>query len=158
VLAAPLVVYDWAKASHSALELSMAVTAWLFGLDHYVRDSYHWCPIVVGALFLLAYTAALGLAFAGVADRVYRVRTLIGSLVTGVVWSFVSFVLFWYMLPIARDGAPFRVTAVAPGSFVGPNWILVFTLSGLATGACYRALRMRETRERAAPTPNRQAA
>jgi hypothetical protein len=29
--AAPLVIYDWAKASHSALELPMAVTAWLFG-------------------------------------------------------------------------------------------------------------------------------
>ncbi len=36
-MAAPLVIYDWAKASNSALELPMAVTAWLFGLDHYAR-------------------------------------------------------------------------------------------------------------------------
>ncbi len=70
--------------------------------------------------------------------------------------------LFWYMLlPIARDGAPFRPTAVAPGRFVAPNWawILAFTLSGLATGACYRALRTRETRQPAAAmSGQRQAA
>src|SRR5713226_7227756 len=91
VMAAPLVIYDWVKASHSALELPMAVTAWLFGLDHYVRNGYHWWPIVTGALFLLAYWGIQGLAFAGIADRVYRVRTLIGSLTLGGVWSFVSF-------------------------------------------------------------------
>ncbi|HEX9351325.1 MAG TPA: hypothetical protein VF877_08640 [Gaiellaceae bacterium] len=162
VMAAPLLIYDWVRASHSALELPMAVAAWLFGLDHYARNGYHWWPIVIGALFLLAYSGAQGLAFAGVADRVYRVRTLIGSLVLGGVWSFVSFMFFWYMLlPIARDGAPFRVTAIAPGSFVAPNWvwILGFTLSGLATGACDWALRRRETTEPAdATTAQPQAA
>ncbi len=139
----------------------MAVTAWLFGLDHYARNSYHWWPIVVGTLFLLAYWGAQGLAFAGIGDRVYRVRTLMGSLVLGGVWSFVSFMFFWYMLlPIVRDGAPFRVTAIAPGSFVAPNWvwIVAFTLSGFATGACYQALRMRETTQPAAATTAQQAA
>ena len=155
VLAAPLVIYDWAKAGHSALELPMAVTAWLFGLEHYVQNGYHWWPIVIGALFLLAFVGAMGLAFAGIADRVYRVRTAIGSLVLGGVWSFVSFMLFWYMLlPIARDGAPFRATAVAAGSSVAPNWvwILGFTLFGPATGLCYRALRMSEARQPSAAT------
>jgi hypothetical protein len=155
VLATPLVVYDWAKASHSALELPMATTAWLFGLDHYARNGYHWWPIVIGALCLLAYAAAQGLAFAGIADRVYRVRTLSGSLALGGVWSFASFMLFWYMLlPIARDGAPFRATASAPGSFVAPNWvwILGFTLSGLTTGLSWSALRTRATAQPAAAT------
>src|SRR5712691_4238390 len=152
-LAGPLVVYDWAKASHGALELPMAVTAWLFGLDHYVRNGYPWWPIVIGALFLLAYWGIQGLAFAGIADRVYRVRTLIGSLTLGGLWSFTSFMFFWYMLlPIARDGAPFRATVGAAGSFVAPNWvwILGFALSGFATGVCYRALRRRETTRPAA--------
>jgi hypothetical protein len=156
VLAAPLLIYDWAKASHSALELPMAVTSWLFGLDHFARNGYHWWPIVVGALFLLAYWSVLGLAFAGLADRVYRVRTLAGSVMLGAVWSFASFMLFWYMLlPIARDGAPFRITAAATSEFVGPNWvwILGFALSGLATGLAYRALAARGTTQAAAPAP-----
>jgi hypothetical protein len=143
VLAAPLVIYDWARAGHSALELPMAVTGWLFGLNHFARNGYHWWPIVIGALFLLAYWSLLGVAFAGLADRVYRVRTLAGSLTLGAAWSFASFMLFWYMLlPIARDGAPFRMTAAAAGEFVAPNWvwILGFALSGLAAAACYHAL------------------
>jgi hypothetical protein len=162
VMAAPVVVYDWAKASHSALELPMATTAWLFGLDHYARNGYRWWPIVIGALFLLAYAGAQGLAFAGLADRVYRVRTLTGSLALGGVWSFASFMFFWYMLlPIAREGAPFRVSAGAAGSFVAPNWvwILGFTLSGFTTGICWNAFRMRvATQPTAAMTGQEQPA
>ena len=142
VLAAPLVVYDWAKASHSALELPMAVSGWLFGLNHFARNGYHWWPIVIGALILLAYWAVMGTVYTGIADRIYRVRTLAGSLMLGAVWSFVSFMFFWYMLlPIARDGAPFRQTAAGAAS-TAPNWvwILGFALSGLATGTCYRGL------------------
>ncbi len=111
------------------------------------RNAYHWWPIVIGALFLIAYWGVQGLAFAGIADRVYRVRTMLGSIGLDAVSSFVSFMLFWYMvLPIARDGAPFRETAVATGSFVAPNWvwILGFTLSGFAAAVCYRAFRSRE--------------
>jgi hypothetical protein len=146
VLATPLVIYDWARASHSALELPMAVTSWLFGLDHFARNGYRWWPIVIGALFLLAYAGLIGTAFAALADRVYHVRTAAGSLMLGAVWSFVSFMFFWYMLlPIARDGAPFRLTGTATGAFVAPNWvwILGFALSGLATGIGYRALATR---------------
>jgi hypothetical protein len=157
VLAAPLLIYDWGKASHSALELPMAVAGWLFGLDHFARNGYHWWPIVIGGLFLLAYSSVLGVAFAGLADRVYRVRTLAGSLMLGAVWSFASSMLFWYMLlPIARDGAPFRITAAASGEFVGPNWVWVlgFALSGLATGVAYRALAARGTTQAAAPAAN----
>ncbi len=158
-LAAPLVVYDWTKASHSALELPTAVTGWLFGLNHYGQNDYRWWPIVIGALFLLAYCGVQGIAFAALADRVYHVRTLLGGLVLGGVWSFVSFMFFWYMLlPIARDGAPFRTTAVAPSSFVAPNWvwILGFTLFGLMTGVCYGALRRREATQPAAATTTQQ--
>jgi hypothetical protein len=161
VLAAPLVIYDWARGSHSALELPMSVTAWLFGLGHYARNGYHWWPIVIGALFLVVYWGAQGLAFASIANRVYRVRTLIGSLALGGVWGFVSFMFFWYMLlPIARDGAPFRMTAVAAGSFVAPNWvwILGFTLFGFTTGLCYHALRTPETTQPAAAMPTQQQA
>ncbi len=162
VLALPLVLYDWAKAGHSALELPMAVTAWLFGLEHFARNGYHWWPIVIGALVLLAYWGILGAAFAGLADRVYQVRTRAGSLALGAVWSFASFMLFWYMLlPIARDGAPFRMTAAAPDLFVAPNWvwILGFAISGLATGIAYRALAVRgATRATAAPSASKQAA
>ena len=31
VLAAPIVIWDWARSGHRALELPMAVTAWPFG-------------------------------------------------------------------------------------------------------------------------------
>ncbi len=155
ILAAPLVIYDWVKASHAALELPMAVSGWLFGLNHFARNSYHWWPIVIGALFLLAYYGATGLAYAGVAERVYHVRTLPGSLALGAVWSFASFMFFWYMLlPIARDGAPFRPTANTAAAFVAPNWvwILGFALSGLATGGCYRMLGARTAAQPATTT------
>jgi hypothetical protein len=69
-MSVPLVIYDWTKDSHSALELPTAVTAWLFGLDHFARNDYHWWPIVIGMAFLLAYWGLTGLAFAGIADRV----------------------------------------------------------------------------------------
>jgi hypothetical protein len=143
----------WAKASHSALELPMAVTGWLFGLNHFARNGYHWWPIVIGALFLLAYWALQGLVFAGLADRVYRLRTLAGSLALGAVWSVASWLFFWYMLlPIARDGAPFRVTAAVPTAFVAPSWvwILGFAVSGVVTGGIYRALSRRAATEPAA--------
>ena len=139
----------------------MAVTGCLFGLDNFVRNGYDWWPIVIGALFLLAYWAVMGVVFAGLAERVYRVRTLAGSLALGAVWSFVSFMFFWYMLqPIARDGAPFRMTASAAGAFVAPNWvwILGFALSGLATGACYRMLGPRTAAQPAATTTATQQA
>jgi len=142
-LAVPLVIYDWAKASHSALELPTAVSGWLFGLNHFARNGYHWWPIVVGALFLIAYCAVMGIAFAGLASRVYRISSLASGLVLGAAWSIASFLFFWDMLlPIARDGAPFRATTVAPAEFVAPNWvwILGFALSGLATGIAYRLL------------------
>jgi hypothetical protein len=150
VMGVPLIVYDWVRDSHSALEFPMAVTGWLFGLDHFAPNDYRWWPIVIGALFALVYWGAFGLAFAALADRVYRVSRLAGGLALGAAWSFVSFVFFWYMvLPIARDGAPFRPTAVA--EFVAPNWVWIvgFTAYGLVTGICYWALRRREAREEA---------
>ncbi len=164
MLAAPLVIYDWAKASHSALELPMAVTGWLFGLDHFARDGYHWWPIVIGALFLIGYCAVIGIVFAGLAGRVYRIGSLAGGLALGAAWSIASFLFFWDMLlPIARDGAPFRVTAVAPGAFVAPDWvwILAFALSGLGTGIAYRLLAREAadaTRGQTATGPQQRAA
>jgi hypothetical protein len=161
VLAVPLFIYDWAKASHSALELPTAAASWLFGLEHFTRNGYQWWPIVLGAFFLLAFWGALGVAFAGLADRVYHVRTRAGMLALGALWSFVSFMFFWYMLlPIARDGAPFRATAVAPDEFVATPWvwILGFVLAGLATGLSYWRLRMREPLTQPAATTTQQQA
>ncbi len=143
VLALPLLIYDWAKASHAALELPMAVSAWLFGLNHFDQNGYVVWAIIVGAVILLAYWVLNGLALAALADRVYRVRSRSAGLALGALWSFVSFMFFWYMLlPIARDGAPFKLGS-GSASFVAPDWvwILGFTLSGLAMGACYRLLR-----------------
>lgn len=145
VLALPLLFWDWANGSHSALEYPMAVSGWLFGLNHFEQNGYVAWAIVVGALFLVLYYALNGLAFAAVADRVYQVRTLLGSLALGALWSFFSWMLFWYMvLPIARDGAPFRQTAA--GLWVAPSWvwILAYTAFGLATGLSYWALEHRE--------------
>ncbi len=142
-LAAPLVIYDWARASHSALELPMAATAWLFGLDHFARNGYHWWPIVIGVVLLLAYWALHGLAFGALAEH-EKLTSRMGVLAAGLAWGFASFVFFWTMLlPIARDGAPFRATAAAPGLLVAPAWvwILGYALLGLVTGLAFRALR-----------------
>lgn len=147
VLAAPLVIYDWASSAHSALELPMAAAAWVFGLEHFAQNDYLWRPIVVGAVLLVAVWMLAGLAFAGLADRVFSVKTLIGSLVGGFAWGVATFLMFWSMLlEIAHDGAPLRQTAAA-GPFVAPNWVWIvgFVLSGLAVGFGYRVLRERAT-------------
>jgi hypothetical protein len=153
VMAAPLVIWDWMKHAHLAVELPTATTSWLFGLDHFSHQTYRLWPIVVGVVLLAAYWAVSGIAFTGFADRVYHVTTLGKSLVAGAVWSVVNFLVFWYMLiPIARGGAPFRATAAAPGLFVAPNWvwILAFTLFGLACGLFYALLRPAPEPEEAA--------
>lgn len=145
-MALPLIFWDLVHSAHVALELPMAVTAWVFGLDHFSHTTYHVWPIVIGFALLGLYWILSGLAFTGIADRLYGIATLGRSLVLGAAWSFVSFIFVWYMLlPIARDGAPFRATAAAPGLFVAPDWvwILAFAASGLATGAAYAVLRTR---------------
>lgn len=139
-LAVPVVVYDWAKAGHAALELPQAATAWLFGLDHFEQNGYRWWPIVIGAALLLAYVTAHGVAFALSTERP---RTYAGALAGGLALGFVAWLLFWYtVLSIARDGAPFRASTL-PGSSVAPNWvwILGFLALGVAAGLTHRAMR-----------------
>jgi len=136
VMAAPLLIWDWMRTSHLALVLPTATTSWLFGLGHFSHQTYRLWPIVVGVAFLAAYWAVSGIAFTGLADRVYHVTTLGESLVAGAAWSVVNYLFFWYMLiPIARGGSPFP--AVAPNWV----WILAFTLFGLACGLFYALLR-----------------
>jgi hypothetical protein len=143
-LAVPVVIWDWARSSHRALELPMAATAWLFGLEHFSHDVNLWWPIVLGTAVLAVYWAASGVAFAALADRFSRLSHPAWTIVAGAAWSFVSFMFFWYMLlPVARDGVPFRASSVDPLLFTAPNWvwILGFTLSGLVIAGCYAALR-----------------
>jgi len=143
VMTFPLVLWGWRESSHLALELPTAATAWLFGLHHFSHQTYHFWPIVLGFAFLCLYWAASGVAFTGIADRLYGITGIGKSLVLGAAWSAVNYIFFWYMLvPIARDGAPFRATA--------PDWVWVvaFTAFGLAVGAFYVLLRP------PAPTPD----
>lgn len=147
LLALPLVLWDWASSTHSALELPMAAGAWLFGLENFTQNGYQWWPIVLGILFLGALTTIAGEAFAGLADRVFELRTWAASLGGGFAWGIAAFVCFWYvLLPVARDGAPFRATA-ASSAYVAPNWvwILGFVLAGLTSGAVYQLVRERAT-------------
>jgi hypothetical protein len=143
-LALPLILWDWVHAGHRALELAMATTAWLFGLDHFSHSTYFIGSIVVGFVLLGVYWAVSGLVFTGLADRLLGIATIGKSLAAGAAWSFVSFIFFWNMLlPIARDGAPLRAASVAPGLFVAPDWVwtVAFTAFGLVTGAVYASMR-----------------
>jgi hypothetical protein len=143
VMAVPVVIWDWVRTSHRALELPMATTAWLFGTEHFSRFENLWGPIVVGAVLLAAFWAASGVAFAAFADRVSRPNRMAWTIAAGGIWSFATFIFSWYMLlPIARDGAPFRTTAVDRTLFTAPNWawILGFALSGFAMAWCYAVL------------------
>lgn len=139
----PLVVYDWATDGHSALELFMAPTAWLFGLTHFAQNGYLWWPIVVGAVVLAALWVAFGAVFGAVAERFLALRTLPETLAAGLAWGFASWLFFWYtLLPIARGGAPFH--AVAGSSLlVAPIWVFIsgFALLGIATSLTYWLLR-----------------
>jgi hypothetical protein len=151
-LALPLILWDWVHAGHRALELPMATTAWLFGLDHFSHSTYFIGSIVVGFVLLGVYWAVSGLVFTGLADRLLGIATIAKSLAAGAAWSFVSFIFFWNMLlPIARDGAPLRAASVAPGLFVAPDWVwtVAFTAFGLVTGAVYASMRsgLRQTAE-----------
>lgn len=142
LLALPLVVYDWARAAHSALELPMAATGWLFGLEHFVQNEYRWWPIVIGAAFLALYCVLSGLVFAGIADRVLALSTWAGSIAAGLAWGVLSFMVFWtVLLPIARDGAPFRATTLSTTA-VAPTWVWVlsFVLLGVGSGITFAAV------------------
>jgi hypothetical protein len=144
VMTLPLLLWDWTKSSHLALELPTATTAWLFGLQHFSHQAYHFWPVVLGFGFWCLYWIASGFAFTGIAGRVYAITGFGKSLALGAAWSVVNFIFFWYMLlPIARNGAPFRATASTPGQFVAPDWvwILAFTAFGLAVGLFYAWLR-----------------
>ena len=134
----------------------MAATAWLFGLVHFSQDENLWWPIVLGTAVLAVYWALSGVAFAALAHRFSRISHPAWTIAAGAAWGFVSFIFFWYMLlPVARDGAPFRATALDPLLFTAPNWvwILGFTLSGLVIAVSYAALRRsRAFRGEQAPT------
>jgi len=143
-LAAPVVIWDWVRTGQRALELPMAATSWLFGLDHFSHDENLWGSIVLGAILLAVYWAVSGIAFTALAERVEPPLGVAWAIVAGAAWSFASFIFFWYMLlPIARDGAPFRASTADPLLFTAPNWvwILGFVLSGLAIAGSYAALR-----------------
>jgi hypothetical protein len=143
-LVAPIVLWAWNAAGHGAFDVFMAPTAWLFGLQHYSQTSYLGWSTLLGVVLTIAYVVVSGLAFTALADRVYGIRGPVGGLAGGIAWAFVSFIFFWYMLlPLARDGAPFRATPARPELFVAPTWvwILGFTLLGLVSGICYGALR-----------------
>ena len=142
-MALPIVIYGWANAIHSALELPMAATAWLLGLGRFTQNGYQWWPIVIGFALLALYALAHGALFGVVADRFLRLRSLPETIGAGLAWGFVSWMFFWYtLLPIARDGAPFRVSA-ASSMFVAPTWVFLvgFTVLGVVTSLTYRALR-----------------
>jgi hypothetical protein len=145
-MATPVVIWDWIRTGHRALELPMAATSWLFGLNHFSDARNLWWPIVVGVVLLGAYGALSGVVFTSLVDRFLRVSRPGSIVAAGAAWSFVSFTFFWYMLlPIARAGAPFRASAGAGRLFAAPDWtwILGFTLLGLVTALWYAALRSR---------------
>src|SRR5262245_31020456 len=144
VLAAPILIWDWVRTGQRGLELPMAATAWLFGLDRFSHDENLWGSIVLGAILLAVYWALSGIAFTALAERVRPPLQTAWAIVAGAAWSFASFIFFWYMLfPIARDGAPFRAPRFDPLLYTAPNWvwILGFTLSALAIAGSYAALR-----------------
>ena len=89
-LALPIELYDGASAAHSALELPMAATAWLFGLEHVAQNGYDWWPIVFGALILAGYWVLHGVFFGGVVDNFLQLSTLPETLGAGFAWGFVS--------------------------------------------------------------------
>jgi hypothetical protein len=166
-LAVPIVIWDWVRSGHRAFELPMAATAWLFGLPHFSHTSYLAWPMVIGIALLAAYSALSGIVFTGLADRVFGIGRPLASLAAGSAWAFVSFIFFWDMLlPIARDGAPFRAAPGIANAFVAPNWtwIVAFTIFGLMTGAVYWALRTSPAHDEAkqepriAPSPLQRAA
>lgn len=139
VMGIPILLYDWVSTGHSALEALMAPTAWLFGLDHFAQNGYQWWPIAIGAVLFVGYAYLSGMIFSGAADRIFRLRTLSEALVGGIAYGFISWLFVWYtLLPIARDGAPFRTTASST-LFVAPNWVFIigFAGLGLATSVAY---------------------
>ena len=143
-MALPVVIWGWIDSAHRALELPMAATSWLFGLVHFSHDQNLWWPIVLGTALLGVYWAVSGIAFAALADWSHRLDNPAPTIAAGAAWSVVNFMLLWYMLlPVARDGVPFRASPANPLLFTAPNWawILGFTVSGLVIAACYAVMR-----------------
>jgi|SRR5581483_501558 len=157
-LALPVVLYDWFSAGHSALELPMAATAWVFGLSHFEQNGYLWGSILVGTLLMIGYGVLHGAVFSGFTDRFLPLETLPETIGAGLAWGFVSWLFFWYtLLPMARGGAPFHATGASLLSVfaasnvfgatlsVAPVWVFVvgFAVMGVATALAYRVARRR---------------
>lgn len=142
-MALPIVIYGWLNAGHSALELPMAATSWLFGLQHFAQNGYQWGSIIVGILLLTGYGIVHGAIFEAIANRFLAMRTLTETLGAGIAWGFVGWLFFWYtLLPIAHGGAPFHIAA-ASALFVAPIWVFLvgFAILGVVTALTYRLLR-----------------
>jgi membrane associated rhomboid family serine protease len=94
---------------------------------------------VAGIGLLALYALVHGAVFGAVADRFLRLRTLPETIGAGLAWGFVSWMFFWYtLLPIARGGAPFRLT-VTSNMFVAPTWVFLvgFSMLGIVTSLTY---------------------
>jgi hypothetical protein len=141
-MALPIVIYCWVTAGHTAAELPMAATSWLFGLGHFSQNGYQWGSIAVGILILVGYAIVHGAIFSAVAHRFSLLRTPPETLGEGLAWGFISWLFFWYtLLPIAQGGAPFRMPGISSFEalpiyrlFVAPTWVFVaaFALLGIA--------------------------
>jgi hypothetical protein len=142
-MALPLIVYGWASSAHSALELPMAATSWMFSLHHFTQNGYEWSSIAFGTLLLAAYAIAHGVVFGGFADRFLRLTTVPEAIGAGLAWGFVSWLFFWYtMLPIARGGAPFHAVVGPLARIWGiPAGVTVSTLPWPRPGSSSSASR-----------------
>jgi hypothetical protein len=138
-----LMLYGLFSGSRSFWDAPMAVWSWVFGIQHYTRNTPgdHVWPVLLGIIGFLALTAILGIAFAGL-------MVLAGTpgdaatLLSGIGFALVVWVIVRYAIVPLNGGEKTLITTSA----VSPQWFwwLSWAILGLGLGASYDAERRLE--------------
>jgi hypothetical protein len=134
-------LYGLFSSSRSFWDAPMAMFSWVFGIQHYTRNSPgdHFWPVILGIVGFVALMAILGVAFAALMT-VMRASNDGTILAAALLSALVGWVVLRYIIVPLNSGEEKLITtsAVSPQWFW---WLSLFAISGLALGASYDAER-----------------
>jgi hypothetical protein len=140
---AALMLYGLFSDSRSFWDAPMAMWSWVFGIQHYTRNSPgdHVWPVILGIVGFIALTAILGIVFAGLM-ALTRTTSDATTLVAGIIFALVVWAVVRYAIVPLNDGEENLITTSAVSSQW--FWWVSWAVLGLGLGVSYDAERRME--------------